>query len=202
MILIVIILAIAGVFSAGTRVRMSPPPSSPLDASTGTDSNGNDFATIPLKAPSGDASGQALVGVATGDQAYVDVSIKNLDPAPQGETYVIWMLLTPKQGYPLAPIQTAKDGTFHNQFPIDSTVLPVVAKVQNINVSLAKVSDVRAELKKAVQQTSLVIDRIGNDRAGRAGAEERADDRSAGGRDIDADDAAGNGSTPDSTTGG
>jgi hypothetical protein len=161
-ILIVIVLAVAGVFSGGDSSGDTSTTASALDNATGTDSQGNDFATIPLKAPSGDASGTALIGVATGDQAYVDVSIKNLDPAPKGQVYVIWMLLTKGQGYPLAPINTDKTGTYQNRFPIDSAVLPVVAKVQNVNVSLAKTSEVRAELKKAVKNTSLIIDRIGD----------------------------------------
>ena len=158
-----IILAITGVFGGGDSSDSTDAPPRPARSTRARapTANGNDFATIPLKAPSGDASGTALIGVATGDQAYVDVSIKNLDPAPEGETYVIWMMLTTKQGYPLTPIDGTRTAPSTTVPRSRRPCSPVVARVQNINVSLAKVSDVRSELKTALKNTSVVIDRIG-----------------------------------------
>ena len=57
----------------------------------------------------GDARGEAVFGLATGDQPFVDVSIEGLDPAPNGETYVLWLMLTADEGYPLSPITVDRE---------------------------------------------------------------------------------------------
>ena len=72
----------------------------------------------------GNATGEAVFGLATGDQAFVDVSIEGLDPAPSDKTYVIWLMLTNDQGYPLSPITVGENGSFQNRFSIPSAVLP------------------------------------------------------------------------------
>ncbi|CAN5625705.1 hypothetical protein BH10ACT11_BH10ACT11_22140 [soil metagenome] len=166
-ILIAIVLAVTGAFSGGddssTGTSGTNSTASNTDLANGTDANGNETATVPLKAPgNGKAKGQAVIGVASGDQAYVDISLAGLDPAPKGSAYVIWMLLAKNQGYPLAPIQTTKKGTYQNRFPVSAQVLPVVARVQDVNISLAKISDIEQEIKDAAKKGSPIINRIGD----------------------------------------
>ena len=43
--------------------------------------------------------------------------------APQGQQYVIWLMLTRTQGYPLSPITVSQQGAYSNRFPIPSAVL-------------------------------------------------------------------------------
>jgi hypothetical protein len=161
-ILIAAVLGITGVFGGGDD---SSPSSASSDSSTDTTADTSADQTlqrVKLTAPSGgDASGQAVFGLATGDQPYVDVSIRGLDPAPEGKTYVVWLLLTDTQGYPLSPITVSDQGSFNDRFSIPSAVLPVVARVQLVDVSLAPVTKIRKLVKDAIQNTRLVLKKPG-----------------------------------------
>ena len=109
----------------------------------------------------GNASGEALFGLATGDQPFVEVAIDGLDPAPQGEQYVIWLMLTQTQGYPLSPINVDQQGSYSNRFPIPSAVLPVVARVRFVDVSIAPAKEIRQVVRGALEESSLVLDKPG-----------------------------------------
>jgi hypothetical protein len=100
----------------------------------------------------GNASGEAIFGLATNDQPYVDVSIRGLDPAPNGQTYVIWLLLGSDQGYPLAPIQVSQNGSYDDRFAIQSAVLSLVARVRTVDVSLASNEELARLISEAEQR--------------------------------------------------
>ena len=102
-----------------------------------------------------------MFGLATGDQPFVEVSIDGLDPAPSGQTYVVWLMVDDKQGYPLSPITVAGDGSFQNRFSIPSAVLPLVARVQFVDVSIAPVDTVRKLVRDAIKDTKLVLEEPG-----------------------------------------
>jgi hypothetical protein len=159
-ILIAAVLGITGVFGGGDD---SSPSSSDSSTDTTADASADQtLQRVNLTAPNGgDASGQAVFGLATGDQPYVDVSIKGLDPAPEGKTYVVWLLLTDTQGYPLSPIMVSDQGSFRDRFSIPSAVLPVVARVQLVDVSIAPVNKIRKLVKDAIQNTRLVLKKPG-----------------------------------------
>ncbi len=117
---------------------------------------------VPLRPVSGgNATGAAVFGLATGDQPYVDISIKGLDPAPQKETYVIWLMLTETKGYPLSPIPVDQNGTFSDRFSIPQAVLPIVARVRFVDVSIAPIATIRKLVSQAIKSTALVIDEPG-----------------------------------------
>ena len=150
--LIVIVLGIAGVFSGGDDSSTADSTTAP-DSTTAT-AGGEELASIPLVAPGGgDAEGTANVGLATGDQAYVDFSVEKLDPAPQGKTYVIWLLLSDKKGYPLSPFAVNQQGTFSDRFAIEAVVLPLVARVQFVEVTLADNEELAGLISEAQQRT-------------------------------------------------
>jgi hypothetical protein len=109
----------------------------------------------------GDASGTAVFGLATGDQPYVDLSIKGLDPAPNGQTYVAWLMLTDTKGYPLSPIVVQQDGTYQDRFPIPQAVLPVIARVRFVDISIAPIKTIRQIVRDAIKNTELVINEPG-----------------------------------------
>jgi hypothetical protein len=157
-ILIAAVLGITGAFG-GDDDNSSASDSSATETTTTADQT---LQRVTLKPTGGgDASGQAVFGLATGDQPYVDVSIKGLDPAPEGETYVVWLLLSEDQGYPLSPIAVSDQGTFNDRFSIPSAVLPVVARVQLVDVSIAPVKKIRSLVKDAIQNTRLVLKKPG-----------------------------------------
>ena len=64
-----------------------------------------------------------------------------VDPRPRSgaedQTYVVWLMLTGTKGYPLSPITVDQDGTYEDRFAIPSAVLPVIARVHFVDVSIA-----------------------------------------------------------------
>ena len=156
-IVIAIVLAITGAFGGGSDSTASEATSTTASASD------QQIQTVALKPlDGGNAGGEAVFGLATGDQPYVDVSIEGLDPAPQDETYVIWLMLTPGKGYPLSPFAVQESGSFQNRYSIPSAVLPVVARVRYVDVSIAPVTAIRKLVRGAIKNTSLVLDEPGD----------------------------------------
>jgi hypothetical protein len=162
--LVAVVLAVTGAFGGGEDSQATP-ATQPETTAAGSGSRSGDqqIQRVALRPPEGggDALGAAVFGVATGDQPFVDVAIRGLDPAPQDQTYVIWMMLTPDKGYPLSPITVSEQGTFDDRFPIPSAVLPVIARVRTVEVAIAPVQEVRKTVRSAIQNTSLVLDRPG-----------------------------------------
>lgn len=153
--LIAVVLGITGVFGGGedsngeTTTANSEPP-------------GDELTRVELVPPrGGDATGLAIFGLATNDQPFVDLNIEGLNTAPNGETYVVWLMLTAEEGYPLAPITVNQRGTFRDQFAIPSTVLPIVARVRRVDISLAPVRDVGREIRRAISGEKLVLEKPG-----------------------------------------
>src|SRR5918999_1538206 len=123
LILLFAVLAIAGVFGGGDE-------ETPTTTAGGTDVPSEDITTVTLRPQGGgDASGQARFGIANETQPFVEFRLAGLEPAPEGQTYVIWFLLEDDRGYPLAPIQgVSEDGGFNQRYPIPQAALPVAVR--------------------------------------------------------------------------
>jgi len=164
-VLLLAVLAITGAFGGGDDSSASSETASgstPDGEPTTAPVPDEEIQTVELKAAQGgDATGEAVFGLATGDQPYVNMEIDGLDPAPQGQTYVIWLMLTETQGYPLSPIEVTQNGTFSDRFAIPSPILPVVARVRFVDVSIAPVKDVRRLVGDAIRDQALVLDKPG-----------------------------------------
>ncbi len=155
------VLAITGAFGGdGEQSPASPNGAGTETATTGSPDDEQIERVALEPVGGGDAGGEAVFGL-TGDQAFVEISIDGLDPAPRGQTYVVWLMLTPSKGYPLSPITASQQGTFEDRFSIPATVLPVVARVRFVDVSIAAVSDIRELVQGAIEDTSLVLDKPG-----------------------------------------
>jgi hypothetical protein len=155
---IAVVLAITGTFGGGDEESPASSGETTAEAPAGDE----EIQRVALRATAGgDASGSALFGLATGDQPFVDVSIDGLDPAPQDQQYVIWLMLTENQGYPLSPIAVNQQGSYSNRFPIPSPVLPVVARVRFVDISIAPARQIQRVVQEALQEGSLVLDRPG-----------------------------------------
>lgn len=150
------VLAITGTFEGDGDEPTSEPTGT---ATTGPDEELERVALEPLRG--GDASGEALFGLATGDQPFVEASIRGLDPAPQGRTYVIWLMLNQEQGYPLSPITVNPQGTFTDRFAIPGAVIPVVARVRFVDVSIAPTREIARLVRRAIQDQDLVLEEPG-----------------------------------------
>lgn len=158
--LIAVVLAVTGAFGGDDDGdgQTTAAATTTADQETPT---GEEITRVELAATGGgNASGQAIFGLATNDQPYVDVSIEGLDPAPNGQTYVIWLLLDQNQGYPLAPIDVSQNGSFQERFAIQSAVLSVVARVRTVDVSIApnqELADLISEAERRVQQPNAQV---------------------------------------------
>ena len=148
LILLVVVLAIAGVFGGGEDSSSA----GTTTETTATDAAGEEIEQIQLSAAKGsDATGTATFGIGEADQAYVDLDIANLEPAPQGKAYVLWLLLTESQGYPLQPFQVEQDGTFSDRIAIPAAGTQTASLTQAVDVSLAEQEPLLREVQKALQ---------------------------------------------------
>jgi hypothetical protein len=122
-----VILAIAGVFGGGDE-NVSEPEA--------TGQGADDAIEVSLE-PQGkfSARGEALFGIATADQPFVDLSLEGLESLPAEQAYVLWFLLTPDQGYPISPFEPREDGTFSDRFPIPDFAADIVRRARFIDVS-------------------------------------------------------------------
>lgn len=160
--LIAVVLAVTGAFGGDDD---GGDDAAATTATTTTDADANaavdEIARVPLAASGGgNAEGEAIFGLATNDQAYVDVSITGLDPPPNDQTYVIWLLLDKQRGYPLSPIDVSENGSFQNRFAIPSAVLSVVANTRFVDVSIApnqQLADLISEAEERVQRPNAQI---------------------------------------------
>jgi hypothetical protein len=148
LILLVVVLAIAGVFGGGDDSSSADTASD----TTTADAGGEEIEQIQLAAAKGsDATGTATFGIGEADQAYVDLDISNLEPAPEGKAYVLWLLLTESQGYPLQPFQVEQDGTFSDRIAIPAAGTQTASLTQAVDVSLAEQEPLLREVQKALQ---------------------------------------------------
>jgi hypothetical protein len=153
--LLAVVLGISGAFGGGNDETTA---SATTGSTTTASAADEQVQRVPLKAvDGGNAAGEAVFGLASGDQAFVDISIDGLDPAPNDQTYVVWLMLTDSQGYPLSPIAVSENGSFSNRFSIPGAVLPVVARVQFVDVSIAPVKTIQKLVRDAIKNTALVI---------------------------------------------
>ena len=72
---------------------------------------------------------------------------------PQDETYVVWLMLTPRQGLSARRrSRSQQNGSFQDRFSIPSAVLPVVARVRYVDVSIAPVTAIRKLVRGGDQE--------------------------------------------------
>jgi hypothetical protein len=158
-ILIAVVLAVTGTFGGSDDGEATAGDTSTSATASQADEQIQRVALRPVSG--GDATGTASFGLASGDQPYVDVSVRGLDPAPEKRTYVIWLMLTGDKGYPLSPLAVSENGTFQDRYSIPSAVLPIIARVRYVDVSIAPVAAIRKLVSQAIKSTALVIDEPG-----------------------------------------
>lgn len=100
---------------------------------------------------SSEASGEAIFGLATADQLFLEVSVDGLEPPTPDETYVIWLLLTPEQGYPVSPIDVSDAGAFSDRFPIPRFAIPIAGRSRFLDVSLVDRGRLQAQVDDFAQ---------------------------------------------------
>jgi hypothetical protein len=147
------ILAIAGAFGGG-----DDEPAADTQAQTTAQDEGDVLTSVQLKPQGGsDASGEATFGVASGDQPYVDISLSGLNAPTEGQTYVVWLLLTDDQGYPLSPLEIGGGGEFSDRFPIPQFAIPIASRARFVDISLSQDQSLLGDLRQAVKQQKPIL---------------------------------------------
>jgi hypothetical protein len=149
-ILIVVVLALTGAFGGDDEPATT---TTAPDETTATGTQGDEnIAEIPLEsAGGGDASGTATIGIASGDQPYIDLSVEGLEPPPNGQTYILWLLLTKDEGYPLTPVEVNQSGRLTDRYAVPAPFIQLLARVREIDISLAENTVVARTLQKALE---------------------------------------------------
>jgi hypothetical protein len=102
----------------------------------------------------GDASGQAVFAQA-GDQPLIQMNLVGLQPAPEGQTYIVWLYADDRAAFPIARDQVQENGALTGAAAIPQAVVPLIAQFGCIDVSLAPNEETRAALRQAVDGQNL-----------------------------------------------
>jgi hypothetical protein len=145
-------LALAGAFGGGEDSE----PATETEATTAAEDDV--LASVRLDPRGGgDGSGEASFGVATGDQPYVDVELDGLSAPQENQSYVVWLLLTENQGYPLSPLEVSSDGSFSDRFPIPQFAIPIASRARFVDISLSENRSLLGNLERAVRDQKPVL---------------------------------------------
>jgi hypothetical protein len=151
LVLVVAVLAITGVFGGDDDDGSDGAAQTTAASGEG----GETIERVPLSASGGgNAEGEAVFGLATEDQPFVDISLTGLDPAPRGQTYVVWLMLTENRGYPIAPISVSQQGMFQDTFAIPAAALQLVIRVQSVEVAIADDRELARLISSAQERAS------------------------------------------------
>ena len=155
-VLLFAVLAIAGVFSGDDE------PASPTTTQSEDGTVGEEVTSVNLRpSDGGDAGGEAVFGIANETQPFVDLRLAGLEPAPEGQTYVVWFLLEKDRGYPLAPITVDDNGSFDDRFPIPQSALPVVVRTKFVDIALVENRRLAGDIQGALEGREVLLDYSG-----------------------------------------
>ena len=83
-----------------------------------------DAVTVELE-PIGDAeaSGEAVLGLATADQPFVDLSLEGLEPIEASDAYIVWLMVSEERGWPLGIVEPDEQGAQSERYPVPAFLL-------------------------------------------------------------------------------
>jgi hypothetical protein len=97
-----------------------------------------DAVSVKLSPPGGgEASGEAILGLATADQPFVDLTMTGLGAIPASDAYIVWLMADGDRGWPLGLVEPNAQGDQNERYPVPSFLLssPVFKGLQEIVVS-------------------------------------------------------------------
>jgi hypothetical protein len=151
LLLIVGVLAIAGVFGGGDD---DDGGGGDPTATTATDEDLTIVQLAPLAGES-DATGQAVFAQ-TENQPVLQLNLSNLEPAAEGETYIVWLYNSERIAFPVARDQVGENGNLTGATPIPSQIVSLVgSQFGCIDVSLASTEETQQALEQAVEGRNL-----------------------------------------------
>jgi hypothetical protein len=144
LLLVVAVLAIAGVFGGGDDDGSDQTATTPA---------GDENLVITQLAPlSGDtgASGQAVFAQAN-DQPLLQINLTGLQPSGQGQLYIVWLYSSDQFAFPIARDRVAQNGNLTGAAPIPQALLGALGSFGCIDVSLAESKETQAALQEAAE---------------------------------------------------
>ncbi len=158
LLVVAVVLGVTGVFGGGSDSGSGS--TSSTSASTTASGDQQSLAQVPLQPQGGsDATGEATFGIAQQGQQpqpYVDVDLKQLSAPQAGTTYVVWLLVSGSEGYPLAPIQV--DGSeFSDRITIPQFAIPLATRARFVDVSLSENRSLLSDLRTAVKKRKATL---------------------------------------------
>jgi hypothetical protein len=124
-----VILAVTGAFGGGDEQPQPEPGVSLEDA---------DVVSVELSpSAEGGASGEAILGLATADQPFVDLTMRSLEEIEATEAYILWLMIDDERGWPLGIVDPNAEGDQSERYPVPSFLLStnVVKDLRSIVVS-------------------------------------------------------------------
>ena len=108
------------------------------DSATGPSLEDADAVSVDL-APSADedASGEAVLGLATTDQPFVDLTMKGLEEPEASDVYILWLMVSEERGWPLGIVEPDAQGNQSERYPVPSFLLQtnIIKGLRSITVS-------------------------------------------------------------------
>jgi transposase-like protein len=136
-------LAVFGVFSSDDSPQAS--------GGDGTAPDGGVITPVELSAEGGSGvAGTADFGLGA-DQLYVDLSLDGLDPTPSGNAvYVLWLMLTQNDGYPVSIIVPNENGGVEQRYDIPAAALAIAGAARFVRVSASPSKALQDDIAQAV----------------------------------------------------
>jgi hypothetical protein len=156
-ILVVAILAIAGVFSGddGDSSTSDASASGGDTTSTTSDAESN-ITTVKLSPVSGSGvGGSAKFGLVNQSQLYVDLDLSGLPPAEKDSINLVWLMVGEAGGYPIndptnSPIVPDENGNYSGRIAVPTAVAVTIGnQATAVQISSSPISDVAAAAKQA-----------------------------------------------------
>jgi hypothetical protein len=173
------VLAVAGVFGGSGDSEGETGSTSTVADTTNTGEEV--LARIPLRGERG--SGQVVIGTASADQPFVDLSASGIEASPpQGQGYVLWFLLNSKLGYPFTVVRVSPDGTVDDRYPIPNAIaVEVATRSRFIDLAVSPLRTLQREAQKAARAQRPVVPYTGDSvLRGSIPAEQRSGTQSGG----------------------
>lgn len=159
-VLLIVILAIAGVFSGGGN-SIATPTASTADGTTTANGDARRITSVPLTATDGSGvAGTADFGLVSNSQLYVDLDLQGLDPKPAaGTTYLLWLMLGDEAGYPISmPLTPDENGNFSGRLAVPTAVaVSVGGQAKLVKVSASPIDELRKRVKVAEKQKAPIL---------------------------------------------
>ncbi len=158
-ILLIVILAVAGVFSGSDST--GTPSASSTDSSTTANGDARKITSVPLSSTAGSGvAGTADFGLVSNQQLYVDLDLHGLDPKPAaGTTYLLWLMLGDSAGYPISsPLTPDANGNFSGRLAVPTAVaVSVGGQAKFVKVSASPINELRKRVKAAAAQKAPIL---------------------------------------------